>query len=448
MLIGGIRAPRSVVFGTNKGIIKYNPTRDRGALIPPINNVVSISFSDKIVDPRKEIIMPYDKYKLKIDFIGLSYMNPELVSYQYKLVNYDDEWSEITRIPQVIYGIDDGEYTFLLRSYNRYFQTAEEPMAVSFIIRKPYWKTWWFITLVALLLIGSVVVIIKVRERNQKKLQAFLEKSLDERTREVVEQKEEIEQKNREITDSINYAQRIQASILPAEHRLHNTFPESFIFYRPRDIVSGDFYWFDKIGKDRFIVVCADSTGHGVPGAFMSMIGSTLIKDIVNRQDIIMPSDILETLDNEITETLNQNIEAEHSNDGMDMIVCEINTTTKKVHIASAMRPIIYFHKGEQIYLKGNRSSVGGEIIEEKDFQDQELQMEKGDIIYMFSDGYPDQFGGPLGKKFKMARMKDLLDDIWNKPMEEQYEHVKNNFDLWRGNFSQVDDVLFMAIKI
>ncbi len=438
----------AVVFGTNKGIIQYDPSRDRGNLIPPINNIVSISFSDKTVDFRNEIVMPYDKYKLKIDFIGLSYRNPELVSYQYKLVNYDDEWSEITRIPQVIYGINDGEYTFLLRSYNRNWQTTEEPLAISFVIRKPYWKTWWFITLVAFILVGSVVVIIKVRERNQKQLQAFLEKSLDERTKEVVEQKEEIEQKNREITDSINYAQRIQASILPPVHKLRDAFPGFFIFYRPRDIVSGDFYWFDKIGEDRFIIVCADSTGHGVPGAFMSMIGSTLIKDIISRQDIIKPSDILRTLDNEITETLNQNVEAEHSNDGMDMIVCVINTSNKKVRFASAMRPIIYFHGGEQIYLKGNRSSVGGEIVEDKDFQDQELQMDEGDVIYMFSDGYPDQFGGPMGKKFKMARMKNLLDDIWKKPMEEQYEHVKNNFDLWRGSYKQVDDVLFMAIQM
>ncbi len=438
----------AVVFGTNNGVIKYDPSKDQGSLIPPINNIVSINFSDKPVDLRNEIIMPYDKYKLKIDFIGLSYRNPELVSYQYKLVNYDDEWSEITRIPQVIYGIDDGEYTFLLRSYNRYWQTTEEPLTVPFIIRKPYWKTWWFITLVAFIFIGSVVVIIMVRERNQKKLQAYLEKRLDERTREVVEKKEEIEQKNREITDSINYAQRIQASILPPVHKLRDAFPGFFLFYRPRDIVSGDFYWFDKIGKGQFIIVCADSTGHGVPGAFMSMIGSTLIKDIINRQDIIIPSDILTTLDNEITETLNQNVETEHSNDGMDMIVCVMNTTNRTVRFASAMRPIIYFHKGEQVYLKGNRSSVGGEIIEDKNFQNQEMQMDEGDIIYMFSDGYPDQFGGPMGKKFKMARMKDLLDDIWKKPMEEQYEHVKNNFDLWKGNHKQVDDVLFMAIKM
>lgn len=438
----------AIIFGTNNGIIQYDPAKDQGSLIPPINNIVSISFSDILVDFSDEIIMSFDRYKLKIDFIGLSYRNPELVTYQYKLVNYDDEWSELTRIPQVIYGIGDGEYTFLLRSYNRYWQTTEEPLAISFTIKKPYWKTWWFITIVSTLLVVSVVVIIKVRERNQKQLQAYLEKSLDERTHEVVEQKEEIELQNREITDSINYARRIQSSILPPIKKLEDNFPGFFVLYLPRDIVSGDFYWYDKVGEDRFIIVCADSTGHGVPGAFMSMIGSTMITDIVNRQDISRPSEILTILDSEITKTLNQNLEAEHSTDGMDMIVCEVNLVTRKVRLASAMRPIIFFHKGEQIYLKGNRSSVGGEILEQKVFEDQEFQMDEGDIIYMFSDGYPDQFGGPMGKKFKMARMKDLLDDIWMKSMEEQYEYVKNNLELWSGDYEQVDDILFMAIKV
>ncbi|KPL20508.1 MAG: hypothetical protein AMS23_10850, partial [Bacteroides sp. SM1_62] len=318
----------AVVFGTTHGIVKYNPSLDKGSRIPPISNITSLSFSDRIIDLSDNIILPYDKYKLKIEFIGLSYRNPELVTYQYKLENYDEEWSEMTRFPQVTYGIDDGEYTFLLRSFNRDWQTSKEPLSVHFIIRKPYWKSWWFITTVVLILIGSVVLIIKIRERNHKRLQAFLQKSLDERTKEVVEKKEEIEQKNREITDSINYAQRIQASILPPLQKLRENFPGFFVLYMPRDIVSGDFYWFDKVGKDRFIVVCADSTGHGVPGAFMSMIGATLIKDIINRQDIIRPSQILTTLDNEITETLNQNIEAEQSTDGMDIIVCEINTST------------------------------------------------------------------------------------------------------------------------
>ena len=257
-----------------------------------------------------------------------------------------------------------------------------------------------------------------------------------------------MELKNREITDSINYPQRIQASILPPVQRLKENFSGSFVYYLPRDIVSGDFYWWGRIDEDRFLIVCADSTGHGVPGAFMSMIGSTLIKDIVNRKRNIKPSELLSILDEEITTSLNQNIESHASNDGMDIIVCELNTSTYYLRFASAMRPIILYHKGEQYYIRGNRSSVGGEAMEGKIFEDQEYQLAKGDIIYLFSDGYPDQFGGPLGKKLKMVRMKNMLDDIHEKSMEDQYFKIKQNFEIWREGYEQVDDVLFMGIQI
>ena len=217
----------------------------------------------------------------------------------------------------------------------------------------------------------------------------------------------------------------------------------------PRDIVSGDFYWFDKIKENKFIIVCADSTGHGVPGAFMSMIGTTLIKDVCMRSDVNTPSEILVNLDRELRNTLNQNIEAEQSNDGMDIIVCEIDTRTHYMRYASAMRPMIVYRAGDQLYIKGSRNSVGGQYDkEDKTFKDEGIQLDKGDLIYMFSDGYPDQFGGSVGKKFKMIRLQNLLRDIHQKPMEEQYEYVKSTFNLWKEDFEQVDDVLLMGVKI
>jgi serine phosphatase RsbU (regulator of sigma subunit) len=300
-----------------------------------------------------------------------------------------------------------------------------------------------------LIVIVSVYVIIKFRERKQKQFQEMLQRKLDERTREVVMQKEEIEIKNKDITDSINYAQRIQASILPPISKLQENFSGSFVFYQPRDIVSGDFYWYEKFDSSRFLIVCADSTGHGVPGAFMSMIGTTLIKDICARFNFDSPANLLKILDKEIMSALNQNIEAERSNDGMDIIVAEINLKDFSLKVASAMRPMIIYKDGEQIYLRGSRSSVGGQYeVEEKEFDSQDFRLSKGDKIYMFSDGYPDQFGGPLGRKFKMVRLKNMLRDIHDKPMDEQYNYIKNNFELWKEDIEQVDDVLFMGIEL
>ena len=195
------------------------------------------------------------------------------------------------------------------------------------------------------------------------------------------------------------------------------------------------------------MLVCADSTGHGVPGAFMSMIGSTLLQDIISRQHITRPSEILKTLDTQLFSTLNQNMEHGVSNDGMDMVVCEIGIKTKHIRFASAMRPVIVILDGEPLYIKGNRSSVGGETANEKFFDDQEYFLKEGDVLYLFTDGLPDQFGGGDGKKMKIARLKTLIEEIKSYPMEEQRDKVTRFYEDWRGDNDQVDDILMMGIR-
>jgi len=442
----------SLLFGTDDGVIRYDAFQAREDSIPPRLSLKSVVISDTPYDPTQPIRLKYDKYRIRIDFVGINLSNPEQVSYQWKLDGYEEEWSDVSEVPYASYGrVEDGDYHFLLRACDGNGNCSIEPVSLEIIVKIPMWKAWWFIVSLVLIVLTTIFVIIKIRERNQKAIQEYLQRQLDERTREVIQQKEEIEVKNRDITDSINYAQRIQASILPSIQKLHDAFSGSFIFYQPRDIVSGDFYWYEQVAEDRFIVVCADSTGHGVPGAFMSMIGTTLIKDICLRPGINTPSQILTTLDNEVRESLNQNMETSGSNDGMDIIVAEVDMKTCKFTVSSAMRPVIIYSGDEQIYVKGNRSSIGGQLDEdrmEKDFIDQEFQLKKGDIIYMFSDGYPDQFGGPLGRKFKMVRLKNLLRDIHDKPMDEQYKYIKSNFFLWKEDLEQVDDVLFMGVKL
>jgi ligand-binding sensor domain-containing protein/serine phosphatase RsbU (regulator of sigma subunit) len=440
-----------IFFGTTDGLIIYDASKGNSVSVPPKTNILKLLINDVEYNLSDEITLPYGSYKLRIDYVGLNYNDPEGVRYQYILDGYDLDWSEITRLRHALYPrVEDGYYQFKLRSFSSDGQYNTEPVGFKLRIKPPFWKTWWFISLAVILIIVSVVFIIKYRERRQKEIQEYLEKSLDERTREVVEQKEEIEVKNRDITDSINYAQRIQNSILPPIKKLQQFFSGSFIFYQPRDIVSGDFYWFERVSEGKIIMVCADSTGHGVPGAFMSMIGTTLIKDICLSEKNNSPSAVLRELDNQLASTLNQNVDEAKSNDGMDMMICEVDINTKILRYASAMRPMILYKNEEQIYIKGSRSSIGGQydIKEEKVFEDFEIQMGKGDLIYMFSDGYPDQFGGSMGKKFKMVRLKNLLKDIHKKPMEEQYEYVKSTFNLWKEDYEQVDDVLFMGIKL
>lgn len=437
-----------VLLGTTAGFMVYNPERDISRLNPPTTNILSVSINDSIM-PLKEIYnLPYSsRHIIKVDFVGLNYSDPEKVYYSYSLENYDTEWSEATYSRNVTYRLSDGNYRFNILSYNH--EGISDNNIQSFIIniKKPFWRTWWFISASVLILAVIIIVIIKVREREQERVKNFLEDELAERTREVIAQKEEIEYQNREITDSINYAQRIQASLLSPVKRLDENFKGSFVFYRPRDIVSGDFYWFDKVSNDKVMIVCADSTGHGVPGAFMSMIGSALLQEIVNRKEITRPSEILRALDTEITTTLNQTGDST-TNDGMDMVVCEYNPQNRLLRFASALRPVIIVMDGEQYYIRGNKNSVGGEYMEEKFFDDQEYYLKQNDIVYIFSDGYPDQFGGEDGKKLKIIRLKRLIDDIMELDMDEQLVKVRDYFDEWKGDYHQVDDVLLMAFKV
>jgi ligand-binding sensor domain-containing protein/serine phosphatase RsbU (regulator of sigma subunit) len=441
-----------ISFGTTEGIVIYDPSKDKKRKLPPFTNITRLLISDKPYDADQEIVLPYKLYKLRIEFIGLNYSDPQSVRYQYMLQGHDLEWSDITTQTYISYPrIEDGDYVFKLKSFNSEGLTQETPVNIHIRVKLPVWKTWWFISLSVITLLFSIYLYIKIRERKQKLLQEYLERELVARTKEVVEQKEVIEIKNRDITDSINYAKRIQTSMLPPIKRLQQHFSGCFVFNNPRDIVSGDFYWFDQVNSNKFVIICADSTGHGVPGAFMSMIGSTLIKDICSRTEVNSPSQVLQVLDNELRNTLNQNLldDGTKPSDGIDIIVCEIDLKTHYVRYASAMRPMIIYSNGEEIFVKGSRNSVGGQYEREVNvFEDEGMQLGKGDIIYMFSDGYSDQFGGPLGKKFKLVRLKNLLQEIHNKPMDEQFLHVKDSFHQWKENYDQVDDVLFMGIKI
>ncbi|OFX20566.1 MAG: hypothetical protein A2041_06780 [Bacteroidetes bacterium GWA2_31_9b] len=438
-----------VYIGTTNGVVRYDSSKEKENKIVPKLNLTSILFSDNPYDINKPVELKYGIYKLKIGFVGLSYSDPMGVTYQYKLDGYDLEWSEITKDREVFYPrIEDGDYTFLLKACNSDGYCVENPFEIPISIQPPLWKRWWFILLLILAGIAGIFWVIKYRERKQKALQEYLETELNARTKEVVDQKELLEIKNRDITDSINYAQRIQQSILPSVNTINKYFSGAFVYYQPRDIVSGDFYWFDKVKNDKFIIVCADSTGHGVPGAFMSMIGTTLIKDICLRPDITSPSEVLHMLDKELQSTLNQNIDAERANDGMDIIVCEIDVKTHYMRFASAMRPIILYKNKKLQYVKGNKACIGGDPSAEKQFENSGFQLETGDIIYMFSDGFTDQFGGPRGKKFKIDRTKNMLADLCEMNMEQQHDYISKSFNDWRGRLNQVDDVLFMGVEV
>ncbi|MEO6882847.1 MAG: SpoIIE family protein phosphatase [Bacteroidia bacterium] len=274
-----------------------------------------------------------------------------------------------------------------------------------------------------------------------------LEKQVTERTAELIIQKKEIEEKNKNITDSIQYAKRIQEAMLPEVSFIQKYLPQSFVLFQPRDIVSGDFYWFCDLPDSSVLIAVADCTGHGVPGAFMSMIGHTLLDEIVKEKKITKPSFILDELHNAVRVSLKQNYG--DSRDGMDIALCKINTQDKKLEYAGAMRPLwIYNQQGELTETKANKQAIGGMDISQKMFINHSIDLNLGDTIYLSTDGYADQFGGKEGKKMMVKNFKHLLSEITFLKKEEQQKKLLESFKNWKGTNDQVDDVLVIGIKI
>jgi serine phosphatase RsbU (regulator of sigma subunit) len=303
---------------------------------------------------------------------------------------------------------------------------------------------------------GAVVLLIflvvSVRNSNIRKR---INKQLAASHAEINQQKNVIEHKNREITDSILYASRIQQGILPDAEEIRSLLPTSFLFYRPRDIVSGDFYWMkklngsNKVGFDDLVgVVVADCTGHGVPGAFMSFIGSTILNQTLNNKKVEGPATALNYLNEQLPLTLKSKIKSGQINDGMEAGICVINKTQNKLFFAGANLNLIHIRHKIINEIKGDKHSIGLNIEQQKTFTDNEILLQKGDCVYMFSDGYPDQFGGEKGQKYKYKNLLNFLNENSHLTPEEQFQQLSQNFDNWKGNLEQLDDVLLFGMKI
>ncbi len=280
----------------------------------------------------------------------------------------------------------------------------------------------------------------------QKETNEDLERKVEERTEEVEEKTRALEEFNREITDSIRYAQKIQEAILPDQDKIKSYLEDSFIYYKPKDIVSGDFYWFAFEDNKIFFAV-ADCTGHGVPGALMSMLGNQLLNQIVRIHKIHEPADILLHLHFSINRTLRQGGKAS-AQDGMDISLIMIDRDKGVMEFAGANNPLVYFSKGNLQIIKGDRRGVGETIHEEVSFTNHRIQLNEDLVCYMFTDGVQDQFGGPDGKKFLQRRIKEFLESVQDKPMALQQELVDKAIRNWKGSLPQVDDMLIAGFKV
>jgi serine phosphatase RsbU (regulator of sigma subunit) len=281
-----------------------------------------------------------------------------------------------------------------------------------------------------------------------------LEQKVIERTEEVVRQKSEIETKNEEleilykqVTDSIHYAKRIQDAILPTAGAIRTLLRDCFILFKPKDIVSGDFYWIEK--KENLVYFAAvDCTGHGVPGAFMSLVGHNILKDIINNTSATKPGEILDRLREGVVSTLRVDDSGRQAKDGMDMTLCALNYDTLELHYAAAFNPLYIIRNSELILHPANKFPIGSFVGEKVNFDTHTIQLQKGDQIFIFSDGYADQFGGPNGKKFMVGNFRKLLTQVAGYDSATQKQKLDETLVTWQGGQEQVDDVLVIGVKI
>jgi serine phosphatase RsbU (regulator of sigma subunit) len=270
---------------------------------------------------------------------------------------------------------------------------------------------------------------------------------LKEKNISINEQKELITIKNKEITDSINYAKRIQDAMLPSRKILNEYFRDNFVFYQPKDIISGDFYWATR-KNDQLFIAAADCTGHGVPGALMSMIGISFLRQIINEMNITEPAQVLNKLHEMVVNALNEDVTVRDSKDGMDIAILRVDISKKKAVFAGAVRPLYVANKNGFSVIKGDRFSIGGVKEMTETFVQTDIDLSTATSFYLFSDGFPDQFGEQTEKKFMVKNFQKFLSEIYLLPMDKQQELTSQLFSSWKGKLEQTDDVMVIGLKV
>lgn len=463
----------TIWISTNNGIVKYNISKAEKN-----NDGVRVYITKKetleheLTDSTN--ILSYDENHLIFNYIGLWYKAPENIIYRYKIEGHDIDWIYAQKSLTATYsGLPPGNYAFKVQAtVNENNWTDKQMAQFNFEIEAPFWQEWWFIILIVILIVIGFYSFMKIRVASLKKSEDKLKEEVKKRTAEISEQKDElennkdiIEQKNKDIMDSIHYAKRIQSAILPPNALVKEQLPNSFILYKPKDVVAGDFYWMEH-NKKSVLFAAADCTGHGVPGAMVSVVCNNALNRSVREYALTEPGDILY----KTREIVIQEFEKsdEEVKDGMDIALCSIEGNILKY--AGAHNPLWIVRSLNNTVLEGkfpdnqiagetrnndfvlyevkaNKQPIG-KFVDPKPYTTHEIKLQKGDVIYLFSDGYVDQFGGPKGKKFKTRAFRELLLNNQDKDMGDQYTIIDNAFEDWRGELEQIDDVCVIGVKI
>ncbi len=397
----------------------------------------------------------YRNHDVVLHFVAPYYFMPEDLEYSHRLVGYREEFSKNSSETKANFtNLEPGIYTFEVKATNA-LGIESNVGKFSFRILPPWYRTYWAYTLYFVLGIILVYALLKLNSRRLQKANERLKLIIDQNTEEIRAQRDQVqgqrdllEKKNNDILSSIAYAKRIQEGFLPTNKSMNFHLPNSFVFYKPKDIVSGDFYWMEAMGSKVFWAV-VDCTGHGVPGALMSIVGSNGLRKVVTEQNVEKPSEILLHLTQHVLDSIHETQEGDVVRDGMDIALCCWDKATNKVEFAGAYNPLYLLRNGELTIIKGTKRPIGSykrKVI--PPFENHEIQAEPGDVIILFSDGFADQFGGPKESKYTYKRLRELILNNQGASMDEFGKVFKTEFENWKGGTSQLDDICVMGVKI
>ncbi len=404
---------------------------DVGLFIRSISDAKGFNF--KLSD----IVFGSGDNNVYFDIVAPGYLKQNSTQYQWILDN--GEWSKWSYTNTINLIIKPGKYTLQVRAKD-IWGNISDPKVVGFTIEAPFIQTTFFYILVMGAVFIVIIGVVSFRERQLKKDKRILETRVKERTAQIEAQKQE-------ITSSIEYASRIQMAMLPEDYHFSNSFSDYFIIFKPRDIVSGDFYWIGEDEKRIFFTV-ADCTGHGVPGAFMSTLGISTLDEIIANNADLKANTILNLLREKIKTSLHQTGKQGEANDGMDLAFCILHKDRRTLEFSGAYNPLFLFQGAEFMEYRADRMPIGIYYGEKETFTNYKIDIQKGDTIYIFSDGFADQFGGLKGLKYMKYNLKKLLSEIHSKPMAEQRSILENEFEKWKGSSNQIDDVTILGVRI
>jgi len=412
-----------------------------------INRTIKTDSPDVYLNTQKPRLK-YHHNTLTFEFAAPWFQFPESVEFLYKLDGYINNWQKAESNTATFNQLPEGTYTFRIKARNA-FGKESSVAEYTFSIRPPLYRTLAAYLLYIILIIAAAIGFTKYRTHQLEERNRLLDKEVKRQTKQIETQLQQIEAQNISLTDSINYAARIQRQSLPNTNIISKHVSESFVLFMPRDIVSGDFYWCAEV-DNKLIVTAADCTGHGVPGALMSMLGMNSLNSIVKVRGITNPGTILNDLRDSVIRSFADKGE-NAAKDGMDICLLTVDRSNMKIDFAGAYNPLLQIRNGELIEHKVDRFPCALMEYSEKltPFSTHTIDIEPGDCFYFFSDGYCDQFGGEDGqRKFMKSRFKRLLTEICEKPMNEQYEILKRTHIEYKGNVEQIDDILVIGIRI